>query len=101
MIMIQTGRLIAALVVMLFLAPTSVVLADGFSGGIGDTFGPRFGADPNRVPRVPIDPRRRPRPVADSAGSVQHWNQIAIDADRKSTRLNSSHIQKSRMPSSA
>ena len=80
MIMIQTGRLIAALVVMLFLAPTSVVLADGFSGGIGDTFGPRFGADPNRVPRVPIDPRRRPRPVADSAGSVQHWNQIAIDA---------------------
>ena len=25
----------------------------------------------------------------------------ALDADRKSTRLNSSHIQKSRMPSSA
>ena len=26
---------------------------------------------------------------------------IAVDLDRKSTRLNSSHIQKSRMPSSA
>ena len=29
------------------------------------------------------------------------WGFIAIVADRKSTRLNSSHIQKSRMPSSA
>ena len=26
---------------------------------------------------------------------------VLMDADRKSTRLNSSHIQKSRMPSSA
>ena len=26
---------------------------------------------------------------------------LAVEADRKSTRLNSSHIQKSRMPSSA
>ena len=52
MIMIQRGRLIAVLA-MLFLAPTSVVLADGFSGGIGDTFGPRFGTDPNRAPHGP------------------------------------------------
>ena len=80
MIMIQTGKLIAALVVMLFLAPTSVVLAEGFSGGIGDTFGPRFKADPNRASRVPPDLSRRPRSVVDAAGSVQHWNQIAIDA---------------------
>ena len=42
------------------------------------------------------------------ARRVQAWNEDGIwgrryytDADRKSTRLNSSHIQKSRMPSSA
>ena len=43
-------------------------------------FGPRFGADPHQAPGVPIDPRRLPRPVVDSSGSVQHWNEIAIDA---------------------
>ena len=35
------------------------------------------------------------------AKSVTHFLQIWIEPDRKSTRLNSSHIQKSRMPSSA
>ena len=29
------------------------------------------------------------------------WAETAVIPDRKSTRLNSSHIQKSRMPSSA
>ena len=29
------------------------------------------------------------------------WHLVAAEEDRKSTRLNSSHIQKSRMPSSA
>jgi len=76
----QIGRLLVILVAMLILAPTSAVLADGFSGGIGDTFGPRFGPDPHRAPSVSRDQRRRPRPVADAAGSVQRWNQIAIDA---------------------
>lgn len=80
MIMPQAGRLIAALAAMLILTPPSAVRAGGFSGGIGDTFGPRFGADPHQSPRVPIDPRRRPRPVVDAAGSIQHWNEIAIDA---------------------
>jgi hypothetical protein len=80
MIMRQTGRFLATLVGMLFLLPASAVLADGFSGGIGDTFGPRFKADPNRAPRGPIDLRRRPRPLVDAAGLVQRWNQIAIDA---------------------
>jgi len=80
MIMRQIGRLLAVLVAMLILAPTSAVLADGFSGGIGDTFGPRFGPDPHRAPRVPGDQRRRPRPVVDAADSIQQWNQIAIDA---------------------
>ena len=78
--MIQTGRLIAAFAVMLSLAPTSAVRAGGFSGGIGDTFGQRFGADPHHAPHVPIDPRHRPRPMVESAGMIRHWNQIAIDA---------------------
>ena len=80
MIMPQAGRLIAALAAILLLTLPSAVRAGGFSGGIGDTFEPRFGADPYHAPRVPIDPRRRPRPVADSVGLVQHWNEIAIDA---------------------
>ena len=80
MIMPQAGRLIAALAAILFLTLPSALQAGGFSGGIGDTFGPRFGADPHQAPRVPIDPRRRPRPAADSAGMIQHWNEISIDA---------------------
>ena len=32
---------------------------------------------------------------------VGHWEADTLLGDRKSTRLNSSHIQKSRMPSSA
>ena len=39
------------------------------------------------------------RAVREGAESVTLWDIDAID--RKSTRLNSSHIQKSRMPSSA
>ena len=38
------------------------------------------------------------------AGILQEWKghfNSAVEEDRKSTRLNSSHIQKSRMPSSA
>ena len=38
-------------------------------------------------------------PQSDLKGDTQ--NLFAVDRDRKSTRLNSSHIQKSRMPSSA
>ena len=41
-------------------------------------------------------PERGPRP-----GMVQHPSGFMIDIDRKSTRLNSSHIPLSRMPSSA
>ena len=36
-----------------------------------------------------------------SLASHPDFQEIFVDADRKSTRLNSSHIQKSRMPSSA
>ena len=57
----QTGRLVA----MLLLLPTSTVLANGFSGGIGDTFEPRFKTDPNRAPCGPIDLRHRPRSLVE------------------------------------
>lgn len=80
MTMSQAVKLLTVLAVMLTLAPTGPVLADGFSGGIGDTFGPRFKADPSRTPRGATDLRRRSRPLVDAAGSVQRWNQIAIDA---------------------
>ena len=48
------------------------------------------GATQDRSPHVP----RSPKEIADSAIE-------AAKADRKSTRLNSSHSQQSRMPSSA
>jgi len=59
-----------------------------------------------------LDPSDRPR-LGSAANEVKTAIQTALDekrtalqaaqlqADRKSTRLNSSHIQKSRMPSSA
>ena len=37
----------------------------------------------------------------DVFGALAEGARTAADVDRKSTRLNSSHIQKSRMPSSA
>ena len=45
-----------------------------------------------------------PKPELSPAERRAEINQVAkstMDTDRKSTRLNSSHIQKSRMPSSA
>ena len=39
--------------------------------------------------------------VGYSLGTLVHVHGLATTPDRKSTRLNSSHIQKSRMPSSA
>ena len=38
---------------------------------------------------------------ADRAGMLEMYRSPLVKGDRKSTRLNSSHIQKSRMPSSA
>ena len=39
--------------------------------------------------------------VIDFSLTVQKGESVGLVGDRKSTRLNSSHIQKSRMPSSA
>jgi hypothetical protein len=54
MILRLAARLIAALAAILILIPLSAVRAEGFSGGIEDTFGPRFGADPHQGPHVPV-----------------------------------------------
>ena len=42
-----------------------------------------------------------PRTKAGSATGIQRQKKELCDIDRKSTRLNSSHYQQSRMPSSA
>ena len=65
----------------------------------------RYGA----ISEIPPDPYDVPAPLAQQAMAAYDMQltadeQAAYDyamADRKSTRLNSSHIQKSRMPSSA
>ena len=44
---------------------------------------------------------QRSWPVADTERAIVEWYHLRSQPDRKSTRLNSSHIQKSRMPSSA
>jgi len=49
-------------------------------------------------------PVRKPSPDQAKGNlryAIDHWWPLLDDADRKSTRLNSSHTQKSRMPSSA
>ena len=56
---------------------------------------------PEKVPSAELDEARAPgeRTVVLAGGCF--WCVEAVYKDRKSTRLNSSHIQKSRMPSSA
>src|SRR5438093_853457 len=49
--------------------------ADGFPGGLGEVFGPRFGARSNLR-----DLRQHRRPGAGAMDRLHHWNEIAIDA---------------------
>ena len=58
------------------------------------------------LPRNPCDPEQRPANYPriwlwPSGLGLGEGATVPIGIDRKSTRLNSSHIQKSRMPSSA
>ena len=50
-----------------------------------------------------LDAAKAPKTVANFLNYVNkgHYANTVFHRDRKSTRLNSSHIQKSRMPSSA
>ncbi|PYN86975.1 MAG: chloroperoxidase [Candidatus Rokuibacteriota bacterium] len=65
----------AFMVGMLALALPARAGADGFPGGLGEVFGPRFGARPNLQD---LRPRRRPGPGA--IDRLRHWNEIAVDA---------------------
>src|SRR5437867_12880416 len=65
----------AFMVGMLALALPARAGADGFPGGLGEVFGPRFGARPNLQD---LRPRRRPGPGA--IDQLRHWNEIAGDA---------------------
>ena len=66
---------------MLFAAPVAQLLMFGYA--------------------VTTDVRHAPTYVVDHDRTVESRQMIDALTDRKSTRLNSSHIQKSRMPSSA
>src|SRR5207249_11992002 len=65
----------AFMVGMLALALPARAGADGFPGGLGEVFGPRFGARPNLQD---LRPRRRPGPGA--IDRLRLWNEIAVDA---------------------
>ena len=58
-------------------------------------------SDPIPRRRRPITTRVRPEPESAKKKSATWPSTAPAARDRKSTRLNSSHIQKSRMPSSA
>ena len=57
----------------------------------------------DRIVLSSLEDEHRKWVFAEIAENHFHWQDIMVqqDGDRKSTRLNSSHIQKSRMPSSA
>ena len=51
--------------------------AEGFRGGLEDAFGPRFGPDVQQDRQTSKDHQQH---GFDRAGSIRHWNEIAIDA---------------------
>ena len=59
------------------------------------------GAEPEATGNVQEVPSTRMHNVQHDGVGPEHTGGIRADADRKSTRLNSSHSQQSRMPSSA
>ena len=61
-----------------------------------EQLGERLGMNPQTLNRYVLG-QREPKIGTASAMAAA----LGVDPDRKSTRLNSSHIQKSRMPSSA
>ena len=64
-------------------------------------FNHKLGADASEeVEATPFNPQNRNEPIGDSR-TVKVWTNFTFPGDRKSTRLNSSHPSRSRMPSSA
>ena len=94
---------LATLVLALFVAPSHAQDVR--------VYGAAEAVDPSDVARIlgtpeagaPVIKMRSLRLLGDSpaAGKPTPSEPVAKGPDRKSTRLNSSHIQKSRMPSSA
>ena len=82
-----------------------VAIVGGASRGIGRDIAVAFAAAGARVvvvARSEVEPDPRlPGTIHQTVAEIQATGGDAIAVDRKSTRLNSSHIQKSRMPSSA
>ena len=60
----------------------------------------RFGFNDGKTSPTPYDPSLTLRKNKKEPTDQLKYSQV-VGSDRKSTRLNSSHIQKSRMPSSA
>ena len=75
----------------------------GIVAGLAEQLGCSIATAHRQLSRVlaPLKPRQRRRDAGDLALSRSEAMHVASLIDRKSTRLNSSHIQKSRMPSSA
>ena len=68
----------------------------------GMTLQPLMGAgQPEAGLSIVIEPPSRPAVRIVALGTFCRQTPLMMGIDRKSTRLNSSHIQKSRMPSSA
>lgn len=57
--------------IMMLTRASAVVGAEGFRGGVGEAFGPRFNGPSQRLETI------RPRP---QSRSVRRWNEIAINA---------------------
>ena len=73
----ETGRILPSIVMLLMLAFTQGVSAEGLRSGFDEAFGPQFRPDARSAPP---DLKHRPPQGFDRAGEVRHWNQIAIDA---------------------
>ena len=73
----QVGKVLALFAVLFVLASPQGIFAEGFRGGLDEAFGPRFHPDARPAPP---GAKHRPRHAFDGAGSVSHWNEIAIDA---------------------
>ena len=82
----------------------SLLTVIAVAGFISYTAYNRFSGTNKTPPTPPVYVpaiRRTLTSSVSTTGTIQATQQVNLTLDRKSTRLNSSHIQKSRMPSSA
>ena len=77
MMISQISKVLALFAVLSALASPQGLFAEGLRGGFDEAFGPRIHPDTRSAPP---DASHRPQHGLDGAGSVSHWNRIAIDA---------------------